>query len=152
MTFRLIIFLVINFAALALGGWLMGSGASSPWYSELNKAPWTPPGWSFGVAWSTIMICFAFYMTYAWQAAKSRSNLLVLYTVQWILNTSWSPMFFRYHQSVTALILITLLTLLITYTLFIYFHRLRIKSLFIAPYFAWLLIATSLNAYIVLNN
>lgn len=152
MTFRLIIFLAFNFAALALGGWLMGNGASSPWYSELNKAPWTPPGWSFGAAWTTIMICFAFYMTYAWKAVESRPKLLILYLAQWVLNTSWSPVFFRYHQSTTALILISLLTLLVTYLLFTYFYRLRLKSLFIAPYFAWLLIATSLNAYIVLNN
>ena len=53
-----LIFLIINFAALGLGSWIMGAGAQSEWYSSLNQAPWTPPGWVFGAAWTIIMICF----------------------------------------------------------------------------------------------
>jgi tryptophan-rich sensory protein len=65
MAIRLVIFLFLNFGALAIGVTLMGDGASSDWYLQLNKAPWTPPGWSFGVAWTVIMIGFAIYMSYA---------------------------------------------------------------------------------------
>ena len=45
MIIQLIIFLLLNFGALALGGLFTGSGVSSDWYNGLNKAPWTPPGW-----------------------------------------------------------------------------------------------------------
>ena len=51
---RLLFFLLLNFGALALGGFLMGEGPSSAWYSNLNKAPWTPPGWVFGASWTVI--------------------------------------------------------------------------------------------------
>ena len=44
----LIVFLIINFGALAMGGWLMNNGPQTDWYLALNKAPWTPPGWVFG--------------------------------------------------------------------------------------------------------
>ncbi|QXD23590.1 tryptophan-rich sensory protein [Opitutia bacterium ISCC 51] len=152
MILRIIVFLTLNFAALTIGGLSMGNGASSTWYLDLNKAPWTPPGWSFGAAWTLIMVCFSFYMSYAWTAASNTRYLALLYTAQWVLNTAWSPVFFRYHQSISGLVIISLLTLLVTYFLFSYLRRLRIKSLFILPYFLWLIIATSLNAYIVLYN
>lgn len=40
---RIILFLVLNFAALAIGGLFTGDGVPSEWYQNLNKAPWTPP-------------------------------------------------------------------------------------------------------------
>jgi len=39
MAIRIIIFLLINFGALALGGLFTGKGVPSDWYQELNKAP-----------------------------------------------------------------------------------------------------------------
>ena len=152
MAIRLVIFLLLNFAALAIGGSLMGDGATSDWYLQLNKAPWTPPGWSFGVAWTVIMVGFAIYMSYALDAESNKPALLILFGVQWILNTSWSPLFFRYHQSFSGLLIISLLTILVAYLLFAYLPRLKLKTLLVLPYFVWLLIATSLNAYIVIRN
>ena len=64
------IFLAINFGGLAFGSWLMNNGPTSDWYSNLNKAPWTPPGWVFGVAWTTIMICFSIYLAKLFTSKK----------------------------------------------------------------------------------
>ena len=50
MVYRIIIFLVLNFGALGIGGLFTGKGVPSEWYNELNKAPWSPPGWVFGFA------------------------------------------------------------------------------------------------------
>lgn len=152
MTFRFIIFLLLNFTALGIGGFLMDNGPSSDWYIQLNKAPWTPPGWSFGVAWTLIMISFAFYMAYAWELVRSKATLMVLFAIQWILNTSWNLVFFRYHQSFLGLVVIALLGILVACLLFAYLSRLKVKTLFILPYFLWLLVATSLNLYIVVRN
>ena len=60
----LILFLIINFGGLALGSWLMNNGPNSDWYLNLDKAPWTPPGWVFGAAWTTIMVCFSVYLVF----------------------------------------------------------------------------------------
>ncbi|WP_353845300.1 tryptophan-rich sensory protein [Candidatus Brachybacter algidus] len=51
-----------------------------------------------------------------------------------------------------GLILITSLTILIGVFLFGYYKELKAKVFFVLPYFIWLLIATSLNAYILLYN
>lgn len=152
MVYRIIIFLVLNFAALGIGGLFTGKGVPSEWYNELNKAPWSPPGWVFGFAWTTIMICFAVYMAYAWNKVSDLKLLGVLFTIQWVLNIAWNPAFFYFHQVSLALILIISLLILVGYFLVNYWSDLKIYSLLILPYFVWLLIATSLNAYILIKN
>jgi len=152
MVLRVIIFLVINFAALGLGGFFTGKAVTADWYLNLNKAPWTPPGWIFGAAWTLIMICFSVYMAYLWDSIKQSKLLMLLFIVQWMLNVGWNPAFFYFHQTILGLVIIIALTLLITYILFNFWSNMHLKTLLIAPYFIWLLIATSLNAYIVLKN
>jgi len=152
MVIRIILFLVVNFAALGIGGLFTGKGVPSDWYQELNKAPWTPPGWVFGTAWTTIMICFAIYMAYVWPMEENKKLLIGLFVVQWLLNVIWNPVFFYYHNVVLGLLVITILTILVGFLLFFYWPVLKVKSTLILPYFLWLLIATSLNGYIMFKN
>ena len=149
---KILIFLVINFTALAIGGFYTGSGVSSDWYESLNKAPWTPPGWVFGIAWTFIMICFAVYMAYLIDQKKDRKKIIILFSIQWVLNTLWNPIFFYFQEVFLGMINISLLTTLICYLFFYYRKDVKLKSIYIAPYFIWLLIATSLNGYILLYN
>lgn len=152
MTARVLIFLVLNFSALALGGLFTGKGVPSEWYVQLNKAPWTPPGWVFGTAWTTIMICFSFYMAYLWPSIENKSFLIGVYLFQWVLNVSWNPTFFYFQNILGGLLIISLLTLVVGYFLIRYAPELKFKSILILPYFVWLLVATSLNGYIFLKN
>lgn len=149
---RFLIFLVINFGALAIGSLFTNTGVASDWYAGLAKAPWTPPGWVFGAAWTTIMICFAIYLAILWPKTGNKRMLMGLYALQLILNIAWNPTFFEYKDPITALFVITALTLLIGYFLLRYWPKLKWVSALLFPYFIWLLIATSLNAYIWLNN
>ncbi len=146
-----IFFLVLNFSALAIGSWLMENGPMTNWYMNLNQAPWTPPGWVFGVAWTTIMICFSVYMSYLFMEI-SNINLILLYLTQLGLNISWNYIFFNQHAIGLGLFCIIALTIIVTLFLINYRKLLQFKSLLIVPYFLWLLIATSLNAYIYFYN
>ena len=110
MLLRLISFLILNFAALALGSLFTSKGVPSDWYAQLNKAPWTPPGWAFGVAWTSIMICFSIYLSILWPRIADKTSLIVLYSIQWILNIAWNPAFFYFHQVWIGLIIIIALT------------------------------------------
>lgn len=152
MTIRVLLFLVLNFAALGIGGIFTGPGVSSDWYQNLNQAPWTPPGWVFGFAWTTIMICFSFYMAFLWKEIEHRKQIITLYTIQWILNVSWNPIFFYFQNVSLGLVLILSLTVLVGGFLFYYTKKLTTKSAFILPYFLWLIIASSLNTYIAVFN
>jgi len=147
----IIFFLIINFGGLSIGSWLMNNGPTAEWYLNLNKAPWTPPGWVFGVAWTTIMICFSFYLGNLFNTIVS-AKLKLLYAVQVFLNVIWNYIFFNQHLITTGLIIIILLTLVIYYYFFNYKSVVKNKSYLLLPYMIWLLIATSLNAYILINN
>lgn len=152
MAVRIILFLLINFIGLGIGGFFTGAGVNSDWYNRMNQAPWTPPGWVFGAAWFTIMVCFAVYMAYAYNESQNKTTLLALFALQWILNFAWNPIFFKFHAVLLALVVITSLTLLVGYFLISGWKVVQTKTLLVSPYFIWLLIATSLNAYIYLKN
>ncbi len=150
-TFRLVIFLGINFGVLALGSLSMGGGPASEWYVNLNQAPWTPPGWVFGVAWFSLMLCFSIYMALLWKASTTLT-VKILYFLQVLLNGSWNYAFFNQHLVLLALIII--LSLLTTVVVLAFNQRkeLGVYTLFAFPYMIWLTIAISLNAYIYLYN
>lgn len=149
---RLIIFLLINFGALAIGSIFTSKGVPSDWYIGLVKAPWTPPGWAFGFAWTTIMICFSIYMAYLWPLVENKNLLFALFILQWILNVGWNPTFFYYHNILAGMLVISGLTTLVGLFLILYLPELKMKAILILPYLIWLLIATSLNGYILLKN
>ena len=151
MIIRTILFLIINFLALYIGMIFSGEGAASEWYYSLIRAPWEPQGWVFGAAWTTIMICFAFYMSISWNYVLKK-KIISLYVVQLILNISWSPIFFNFHYIFLGLITILSLTFLIGYILYSFWKELKLNSVFILPYLIWLIIASSLNGYIFLKN
>ena len=148
---HILFFLIINFSALAIGSWLMNNGPMTNWYINLNQAPWTPPGWVFGVTWTFIMFCFSIYIAYLYQSSLD-SKLKALFLIQLFLNIIWNYIFFNLHMIGLGLIVIISLTLVIGMFLFSYYQKLNSKSLLILPYFLWLIIATSLNTYIYLYN
>lgn len=152
MIYRLIIFLLLNFAALAIGGIFTNKGVTSDWYVNISKAPWTPPGWVFGFAWTTIMICFSIYLAKAWPTIENKKVFIFLFATQWILNVVWNPTFFYYHSVLLALLIICALTILVGIFLFYYWQNLKLYSILIIPYLIWLLIATSLNGYVWIKN
>lgn len=147
----LILFLLINFGGLALGTVLMNNGPESNWYLTLNKAPWTPPGWVFGFAWTTIMICFSIYLTYFFLEHYSIKKV-ALYIVQVVLNVSWNWVFFNQHLVLAGLIILLLLTSILFYFFFNYRKELKSKSYLLLPYILWLCVANSLNLYILIHN
>jgi tryptophan-rich sensory protein len=147
----ILLFLVINFGALAIGTLLMNNGPQTNWYMQLNKAPWTPPGWAFGVAWSTIMFCFSIYMAYLYIMLPT-TKVKILFTVQFILNVGWNFVFFNQHLIALGLLVIVGLLYIVTTIFITYRKQMGLKSLLIMPYVLWLLVACSLNCYILLYN
>lgn len=147
----LIPFLFINFGGLALGSWLMNNGPRTEWYLNLNKAPWTPPGWVFGISWSFIMICFSLYLAYLFTKTPS-NKAKIAFSIQLFLNVIWNYLFFNLHEIEIGLVCIVLLSSVVFYFFFGFKQHLEKIKFLLLPYIVWLLIATSLNAYILFNN
>jgi len=141
------LFLILNFGALALGSLLMGSSpVENEWYVQLNKAPWTPPGWVFGVAWTTIMLLFTIYLTLQKKEKITNKRFILLFTLQFLTNVLWNPIFFYFHWTFLGMIVMLLLIASLVLMLY-YFKASSWKSLFLFPYLLWLIVAFSLNAY-----
>ena len=147
----MLLFLAVNFGGLAIGSWLMNNGPLSNWYTNLQQAPWTPPGFVFGIAWTLIMICFSMYLGKLFTEDNTSKNRSI-FLIQFVLNVSWNFIFFNQHLVLFALINILLLTSLI----FVYFFKLSSAvnnyKYLLLPYMLWLCIATSLNLYILVHN
>ncbi|MFK8059628.1 MAG: TspO/MBR family protein [Polaribacter sp.] len=146
-----ILFLIINFGGLAIGSWLMNNGPMGDWYTNINKAPWTPPGWVFGAAWTLIMICFSIYLGKLF-LSENTLKLRAIFLIQFILNVSWNYIVFNQHLVLFGLISITLLTSLLFYYFFNLSKKVKNYKYLLLPYMIWLCIATSLNLYILIHN
>ena len=144
-------FLAINLGALFLGTLLMNDGPTSSWYFDLEKAPWTPAGWVFGAAWTCVMVFFSVFISYLYQNLESR-KLWFLFGIQFVLNVSWNYIFMNKHLIELGLINITLLTVLMFYFFVAFKDLISYMRFFVLPYCVWLLLASSLNLYVVLYN
>ncbi|TXC85252.1 TspO/MBR family protein [Luteibaculum oceani] len=146
------IFLFINFSGLAIGSFFTGAEVMSSWYINLEKAPWTPPGWVFGAAWTTIMIFFSATCAAAWHAVPGKSQFLKLFIPAWTFNVLWNFVFFGIHLPLWGLV-----DLLVLFILLCLIWR-QVASvqpwakLALLPYGIWMLLAISLNAYILVYN
>ena len=147
----IIVFLTLNFGALAIGSWLMANGPQTDWYLNLNKAPWSPPGWVFGVAWTTIMLCFSVYMAYLFKKLPN-AGVILLFALQFVLNIVWNFIFFNQHLVGLGFTTILLLTVVVAAFAISYVRQMGLLTLLILPYLIWLCIASSLNGFILLNN
>ena len=151
----ILIFGTLNFAGLALGSMATGPGVASDWYAGLAKAPWTPPGWVFGAAWTTVMLGFTWFMAAAWNqlaAGAGRQRWAVMFAAAWLLNVAWNPIFFGWQQTEMALVEILVLFATIGLMAARAWSSLGAAKWGIAPYVMWLTVAVSLNAYVVFQN
>ena len=126
-------------------------GTTSEWYSSIYKAPWTPPGWVFGVAWSIIAFTFGIFMSLIW--VRKNLEAIALFVTSFILNVLWNPFFFYLHWVWISSIVIILLGI----NIFALIHLARTQyswkiSFWAFPYAIWLIVATSLNLYVAIMN
>lgn len=146
---------IVNFAGLAIGGMATGPGVASDWYAGLAKAPWTPPGWVFGAAWTTVMLGFTWFMTSSWTRAETavdKKGQALWFGLAWVLNVAWNPLFFGMQATGLALIEILSLYAVIAVMAARNWSAIGAGRWGVVPYLVWLAIATSLNAYIVWAN
>ena len=146
-----LIFSFLNFGGLGIGQLWTGDGVTSEWYTTLNQAPWTPPGWVFGLAWTTIALTFSAFMSWSW--VKRDNEVLLFYPAALVLNILWNPVFFGLNWTLVGVLLLLLLSSIIYSMINFskYIHGWKVAWLLL-PYFTWLMIATSLNLYITIMN
>ena len=121
------------------------------WYESINKAPWTPPNLVFPIAWSILYVLIA---VVGWKLFAHGSSVVKwLWSLQLLLNAAWSWLFFGQHWLVAGLIDLLLLVVIVGILIVKLFkEKLNSAGLMLLPYLVWLMLATSLNTYILIYN
>lgn len=146
----LITFAAASFVLLSLGGWLTSLGMGT-WYETLQKPWFQPPGWAFAPAWTTILTLLAIASWQVWLRAPSTS-IRNLYAVQFVLNATWSLLFFTMESPLAALVEILVLDAVVVIMTFVYGRVHAPAGWMVAPYAVWLLFATAINVGVVALN
>jgi tryptophan-rich sensory protein len=137
-----------------LSGRAANSGYGNPWFDALVKPALMPPGAVFGIAWTILYILLGASLAMILHArgARGRGVALGLFTVQMLLNYSWSPVFFALHQTRTALVIIAAMIVLTAICAFLFARIRKAAALLLLPYVAWLFFAAFLNYEVIRLN
>ena len=124
------------------------------WYETLNKAPWTPPNYVFGIIWPILylLMFISFTLVFFNKKCKGGCRPILFFLIQLVLNLSWTTIFFTMKQIVAGLVVITAIICIAGYTAYKFYSIDKTAGLLLVPYLLWLCIAFSLNAYIALYN
>lgn len=134
------IFFAASIAAASTGA-LFEPGA---WYKSLNKPSWTPPNWLFPVVWTVLYIAMA--VAAARIAVVDGAQIaMAFFTLQLVLNTLWTPVFFGLRRLRGGMVVISALWLAVAATTVAFWQIDTIAGVLLAPYLLWVTIASALN-------
>jgi benzodiazapine receptor len=148
--------LALCFLAAALGSAFTYSQIPT-WYVTLNKPPFNPPNWIFGPVWTVLYILMAIslYRILLLKAGKrsdTKRRSIHYFTLQLILNTLWSIVFFGLHAPLGAFIVIAALWIAIFMTMQAFSKLDKPAGQLLVPYLLWVSFASLLNLSVVLLN
>jgi len=144
---------LVAFFVLVVGGsFAIGyATAPGPWYGDLAKPSFTPPGWIFGPVWTALYVLIA---VAGWRTFERDRHgwPMRLWWVQLALNFLWSPTFFAAHQIGLALVVILVLLAVILAFMAATSRQDRVAAWLFVPYALWVAFASALNASILEMN
>jgi len=146
-----ILFTTVTFSASAIGG-LATIGFKEPWYSSIIKPSFSPPEWIFAPVWTTLYLMMAIAVWFFWHSKNRDINTVYIYLIHLIFNTTWSVVFFVFHNILLALLTLLILIGLII-LLIVRFKRVNMLSYYLMiPYLLWCCFALTLNLTLILLN
>ena len=140
--------LIYSLAICQFAG-IVGSFFNNPlWYATLTKPGFTPPDWVFAPVWIVLFIMMGVSLYFIWDYRPA----LTAFTIQLLLNISWSVIFFGLRQPLYALVEIILLWISILVTVLRSYKVSKQAGYLLVPYLLWVSFAAVLNLAIVLVN
>ena len=150
--------IIIAVVVCLLVGFLSGFSTQSSiteWYAFLNKPSFNPPNWLFAPVWTILYILMGIAAGLVWHKgweAPGVKAALGIFTLQLLLNGSWSVVFFGLRQPMAALIIILVLWTLILWCILRFLKLHKVAGYLLIPYLLWVSFATLLNYSIVALN
>ena len=147
----LILFFIITFSASFIGG-LVTISYKEPWYSQLVKSSYNPPDWIFGPVWTTLYLMMTFAIWLFWLSKKRDMNTIYIYFIHILFNTTWSVIFFAFHNILLAFINLMILIWLIVILILRYRRVNNVSAYLMIPYLLWSCYALFLNLNLLILN
>jgi tryptophan-rich sensory protein len=147
----LVSFVVVCEGVGVVGAMFTETGPGS-WYDGLHKPPFTPPGWAFPLAWTTIYALMAYGAWRVWRRIgpePDRSLALVVFGLQLLLNALWTPVFFGAQSPELAMLVIAVLWIAVLGMVLTFAPVDPLAAALNVPYLLWVTFAAVLNAAIV---
>ncbi len=132
---------------VAVFGSLLTTPQLTTWYNTLNLPSWTPPGSIIGLAWTAIFILTALSAMLVWNTAPRDSRLwwiVLLFTLNGILNVFWSYLFFNQHLIGVSILEMLMLNATTIALIFLMWPLSRLAATLLFPYVGWVTFATYL--------
>lgn len=152
--FTALIVWIVLLILIGSGFGLLTKGSVDTWYQTLSRSPLTPPDYVFGIVWTILytMIAASGWLIWNLKKVSGLATIKILYMIQLLLNWSWTPLFFYYHLTGSALVCLSVIIIMVTVIVAKLFRKSRIAALLLVPYLTWLLLAAQLNFYIWAHN
>ena len=147
----LTLFFIITFSASFIGG-LVTISYKEPWYSQLVKSSYNPPDWIFAPVWTTLYLMMTFAIWLFWLSKKRDMNTIYIYFIHILFNTTWSVIFFAFHNILLALINLMILIWLIVILILRYKRVNNVSAYLMIPYLLWSCYALFLNLSLFILN
>ena len=147
----LTLFFIITFSASFIGG-LVTISYKEPWYSQLVKSSLNPPDWIFAPVWTTLYLMMTFAIWLFWLSKKRDMNTIYIYFIHILFNTTWSVIFFAFHNILLAFINLMILIWLIVILILRYKRVNNVSAYLMIPYLLWSCYALFLNLNLLILN
>lgn len=133
------------FIAAVIGA--IASVEAAPFYAQLSRPDWAPPGWVFGPVWTVLYIMMGVAAWLVWRryGFGGAGMALGLFCFQLAVNALWSWLFFAWHLGAPALADVLLLWWLIVATLIAFWRSSRLAAALLVPYLVWVSFASALT-------
>ena len=146
-----VLFFIITYSASFIGG-LVSINLKEPWYSQLVKSNFNPPDWVFAPVWTTLYLMMTLAIWFFWHSKNKDINTIYIYFIHIIFNTTWSVIFFGFHNIFLALINLIILICLIIILIFRFKRVNKVSSYLMIPYLLWSCYALFLNLNLFILN
>ena len=149
-----LLFLIIICEGVGFLGTIFTIPSIQGWYMTLQKAPFNPPSWIFGPVWTALyfIMAVALFLVLQKKLKKQRNFLIILFSVQLILNFFWSVIFFGLHLPLAAFIEIIFLWISIALLIVDFWKYSKTAAILLFPYLLWVSFASILNLSVALLN
>ena len=149
--FSFVLFLVITYSASFIGG-LVTISLKEPWYSQLIKSNYNPPDWVFAPVWTTLYLMMTLAIWFFWNSKNRDMKTVYIYFIHIVFNTTWSIVFFVFHNILIALFNLIVLIFFIIFLMFKFKKVNNISFILMIPYLLWCLYALILNSSLLILN